>query len=112
MKIKLSNIGKRFNNQWIFRGIDKTFESGKSYAFLGGNGSGKSTLLQIVSGYSTATEGEMSFEIDGNKMEDSEIFKNISIAAPYLELLEEFTLNETIDFHFKFKKKCTGNQCC
>ncbi|MDO7743598.1 MAG: ATP-binding cassette domain-containing protein, partial [Pedobacter sp.] len=31
------------------------------------------------------------------------IYKQISFAAPYLDLVEEFTLQETIDFHFKFK---------
>ncbi len=32
------------------------------------------------------------------------IFREVSIAAPYLELIEEFTLEEIVDFHFSFKR--------
>ena len=31
------------------------------------------------------------------------VFEHLSIAAPYLELIEEFTLTELIDFHFQFR---------
>ncbi|MEO6631453.1 MAG: ABC transporter ATP-binding protein, partial [Mucilaginibacter sp.] len=34
MKISLQNIGRRFNRDWIFRGIDYTFTDNKSYAIL------------------------------------------------------------------------------
>jgi ABC-type multidrug transport system ATPase subunit len=30
-------------------------------------------------------------------------YTQLSFAAPYLDLVEEFSLQETIDFHFKFK---------
>ncbi|MEM9052608.1 MAG: ATP-binding cassette domain-containing protein, partial [Bacteroidota bacterium] len=33
----------------------------------------------------------------------SEAYKHFSICAPYLELYEELTLNELVDFHFSFK---------
>ncbi|RYF09127.1 MAG: ATP-binding cassette domain-containing protein [Flavobacteriales bacterium] len=36
------------------------------------------------------------------------IFSHISLAAPYLDLIEEFTLQETIDFHFQFKAYQAG----
>ena len=41
MNITLENIGRRFNRDWIFRGIDYTFEANNTYAILGPNGSGK-----------------------------------------------------------------------
>src|SRR5690606_14403852 len=37
------------------------------------------------------------------KYENSHIFRQISLAAPYLELVEEFTLRELLHFHGKFK---------
>jgi len=36
------------------------------------------------------------------------VYQHLSLAAPYLELIEEFTLSEVIDFHFKFKPYKTG----
>ncbi len=108
IKITLQNIGSRFNRDWIFRGIDHTFNYGESYAILGPNGSGKSTLLQVLNGSLTPSEGSINF-FEGDKPIDTEkVFKQLSLAAPYLELIEEFTLTEMIDFHFKFKSYLPG----
>jgi ABC-type multidrug transport system ATPase subunit len=108
IKITLENIGRRFNRDWIFRGIDYTFNTGESYAILGPNGSGKSTLLQVLNGSLTPSTGTINF-FDGDKPIDIEkVFQQLSLAAPYLELIEEFTLTEMIDFHFKFKTYLPG----
>jgi ABC-type multidrug transport system ATPase subunit len=103
MKITLQNIGRRFNRDWIFRNIDYTFTSGDSYAILGPNGSGKSTLLQVLNGSLAPSAGNINYSLDDQTIEAEAIFKQLSLAAPYLELVEEFTLDEMTDFHFKFK---------
>ncbi len=103
MRIILQNIGRRFNRDWIFRGIDYTFTLGESYAILGPNGSGKSTLLSVLNGSLSPSAGSIDYSYQGNPVEAEQIFQQLSLAAPYLELIEEFTLLEMIDFHFKFK---------
>ena len=108
LTISLTNIGRRFNREWIFRGVDFTFTSGSSYAILGPNGSGKSTLLQVVNGSLTPSEGELAYTRNGDPLDVEKVFKHLSLAAPYLELIEEFTLAEVIDFHFKFKSYLPG----
>jgi ABC-type multidrug transport system ATPase subunit len=108
MKITLENIGRRFNREWIFRNVNYTFESGQSYAILGANGSGKSTLLQVISGSLTPSEGTLSFQKDGKTIDIESVYEHLSLAAPYLELVEDFTLEEQIDFHFKFKSYRDG----
>ena len=108
MTITLQNIGRRFNRDWIFRGVDHTFTSGESYAILGPNGSGKSTLLQVLNGSLSPSIGTISYTYDGKPVEVDKIFEHLSLAAPYLELIEEFTLVEMIDLHFKFKPYKTG----
>ena len=108
MNITLQNIGRRFNREWIFRGIDYTFNAGESYAILGSNGSGKSTLLQVLNGSLTPSAGILSYEKDGKTVPVEEVFQYLSLAAPYLELIEEFTLTEMIDLHFKFKRYKAG----
>ncbi|MFI5137681.1 MAG: ATP-binding cassette domain-containing protein [Sphingobacteriales bacterium] len=108
MKISLENIGRRFNRDWIFRGIDYTFQSGKIYAILGPNGSGKSTLLQVLNGSLSPSTGKIDYFFEGKPVEIDTVYKHLSLAAPYLELIEEFTLSEMVDFHFKFKTFKSG----
>jgi ABC-type multidrug transport system ATPase subunit len=101
--ITLKNIGRRFNREWIFRGIDYIFQSSETYAILGPNGSGKSTLLQVLNGSLSPSAGKLNFFNGETGIEAEQVFQHLSLAAPYLELIEEFTLAEVIDFHFKFK---------
>ncbi len=107
MQIRLEKLGRRFNKEWIFRNIDYTFNAGQKYAILGPNGSGKSTLLSVLLGSLTPSEGKISYFSEKEVLPE-EIFQHISFAAPYLDLIEEFTLQETIDFHFKFKNYQKG----
>ena len=103
MQINLSNLGKRYNYEWIFRNLTYTFESGTAYAILGHNGSGKSTLLTVISGHNLHSEGEINYKIGGKDVASEYVFRSLSLTAPYLELVEEFTLLEMIEFHTRFK---------
>jgi len=103
LKIDLKGAGRRFNKEWIFRNFTYSFHSAAKYAVLGPNGSGKSTLLSVILGSLAPSEGTISYAGD-REIPVEKIYKQISFAAPYLDLVEEFTLQETIDFHFKFKK--------
>lgn len=130
MNISLINTGKRFNREWIFRHFDYEFVQGKTYAITGANGSGKSTLLQIVAGATLHSEGEISWQravgngqhaagnmqlaeskaqiINNTANEKRETsnenaYQQISIAAPYLDLIEEMTAIEFLQFHTSFK---------
>lgn len=104
MDIILKNAGKKFYGEWIFRKLNISFQSGERVVILGPNGSGKSTLLQLLSGSIAPTEGEAIYSIQGVNIDPEDAYKELSISAPYLELIEEFTLSEIIDLHFRFKK--------
>jgi ABC-type multidrug transport system ATPase subunit len=105
LKIALENIGKRFNKEWIFRNLNYEFTLGNKYAVLGTNGCGKSTLLQIIAGASSQTEGEIKYLFQENIQSP---FRDLGLAAPYLELPEEMTWKEAVTFHGKFKKYVSG----
>lgn len=106
MEIRLDHIGRRFNKEWIFRNVDYRFVSGQKYAVLGPNGSGKSTLLSILLGSLTPSEGELQYSDPDTPVE--QVYQYLSFAGPYLDLVEEFTLAETINFHFQFKNYAQG----
>jgi ABC-type multidrug transport system ATPase subunit len=102
MRISLTDAGKRFNRDWIFRHFSFNFEKGHSYAITGANGSGKSTLLQVLSGAMQINEGKCDWLMQP-PLDPENVYRHISICAPYLELIEEMTLNEFLDFHNGFK---------
>jgi len=102
--ITISGAGKRFNREWIFRNLHYQFISGNSYGIIGFNGSGKSTLLQCIEGSMLLSEVNISYQnntID-TKIESENVFKLISICAPYLEIVEEMTSIEFLQFHQQF----------
>lgn len=103
MKITLENVGKKYANNWVFRGISTTFESNRIYGLIGFNGSGKSTLLQMISGYITPNEGLINFTNESSLINIEDRFRHIAISAPYLELFDEFTVAESIEMHARFK---------
>ena len=107
MEINLNKVGRRFNKEWIFKNIDFNFTADNKYAVLGPNGSGKSTLLSILLGSLTPSEGEINY-YNPKEIRVENIYQYISFAAPYLDLVEEFTLQETINFHFQFKAYAEG----
>jgi len=109
MQITLSNIGKKFNRNWIFRGLNQRLEIGKSYAVLGSNGSGKSTLLKLISGFTIPSEGEIHY-LNDKEISQDKIYKSISCVAPYLEIYEEYTIPEIIKFQEKFSPFSTSDE--
>ena len=103
MRINLQKLGKRFNREWIFRNLSFQFEPAYKCAITGPNGSGKSTLLQIIGGASLSNEGSLTYEMDRKVLAHDQVFRKISFAAPYLELIEEMTLVEFFSFHQRMK---------
>jgi ABC-type multidrug transport system ATPase subunit len=103
MTISLSDAGKRFNRDWIFRHINLEFTNENAYAITGSNGSGKSTFLQALAGMLDFSEGNIHYQNNGKDIPKEKFFQNYSFCAPYLELIEEMTVSEFLEFHAAFK---------
>ncbi len=106
--ISLNNLGKKFNNEWIFKNLSHEISAQQKLVILGGNGSGKSTLLQVISGFITPNQGEVIFKSNGINTEPEKIKNFISFASPYLQLVEDFTLTEMVE-HSKLFKPFANN---
>lgn len=98
------SLGKRYVRQWIFRKLEYTFRLGVPCAVTGPNGSGKSTFLKVLAGFQPPTEGTAVLQLQHKEYRPEQVFSQISVAAPYLELIEDFTLAELLKFHFSFKQ--------
>lgn len=109
MRIVATDLGKKFHNEWVFKNLNLDLSTHQAYAFTGPNGSGKSTLLLVLSGLLPFSTGSIYYYNAENKAINSDtIFRYLSLAAPYTELIEEFTLVELLKFHFQFKKMAPG----
>jgi len=108
MRIELQDVGKKFNTEWIFRKVSFIFEENTAAAILGRNGSGKSTLLQVVAGNLHPNSGQVIYTLGGKDISGDDVFRQLTMVAPYMELIEDFTLREMLEFHFSFKKLIHG----
>ncbi len=108
MKINCTGLGKRYNRDWIFRNFNHQFIGGSRYALTGPNGSGKSTLLQIIAGALVSSEGKLEYTLSEKVQDPDKIFNLVAFSAPYLDLIEEMTIAELLQFHQKFKPFLPG----
>jgi ABC-type multidrug transport system ATPase subunit len=102
-KITASKITKKFRRNTILNDISFSFDAPISVGITGENGKGKSTLMKIISGYLTPTSGTIEYSFGEKKIETEDLYQFISFAAPYLDLIENMTLIESIDFHLLHK---------
>lgn len=102
--ITLSGITKKFGKHIVFRNITTTIYDGEGVAIIGSNGSGKSTLLKVIAGYVEPSAGKVEYAIANLQVNTNNCYQYLSYAAPYMDLIEEFTLSEQVNFYFKFKQ--------
>jgi ABC-type multidrug transport system ATPase subunit len=90
MEILATNLSKKFRQEFVIRDFSHQFKAGNSYAITGPNGSGKSTLLQLIAQFTLPNSGKI--EVTG--IDPELVYTQITYAAPYVELIEEYTLTE------------------
>jgi ABC-type multidrug transport system ATPase subunit len=103
IQFEAQKIGKKYNNEWIFREFSAQFKPASPIAITGPNGSGKSTLMKVLANHIPQNTGTLTYFYKEKELEPALIYKKIGFAAPYTELIEEFTLTELIKFHADFK---------
>lgn len=103
MGVTLKGVAKQFVREKVFSGVDHVFAPGSRTALLGPNGSGKSTLLQVVAGALVPTKGTVEHHVANRVLPQENVYRQVSIAAPYLDLYDELSLQEVITTHARFK---------
>ncbi len=103
MNIDCQSVSKRYTFNWIFKNLSTSFTGPGIYGISGSNGSGKSTLLSLISGYLSPSKGNIAYTINETNIPREEIYTKISIAAPYIDLIEEYTIGELIQVYAKLK---------
>jgi ABC-type multidrug transport system ATPase subunit len=108
MQLILDGLSKKYPKNKLFENLNHKFESNNIYAITGENGSGKSTLIKIIAGVIAPSKGKVLFLEEGKTVEKENVYQLLGITAPYLNLIEEFTLREHLAFHSRFKNTLKG----
>ena len=109
MTIDLLNVSKSFGSKKIFTDLNLIFESGKSYALIGGSGSGKSTLLNIIGRLEKIDSGNVLVDKqDIWKIKERTFFKNtVGYVFQNYSLIENKTVYDNLKLITKDKKIIT-----
>lgn len=109
MTIDLLNVSKSFGSKKIFTDLNLRFESGKSYALIGGSGSGKSTLLNIIGRLEKIDSGNVLVDKqDIWKIKEKTFFKNtVGYVFQNYSLIENKTVYDNLKLITKDKKIIT-----
>ncbi len=109
MTIDLLNVSKSFGSKKIFTDLNLIFESGKSYALIGGSGSGKSTLLNIIGRLEKIDSGNVLVDKqDIWKIKERTFFKNtVGYVFQNYSLIDNKTVYDNLSLITKDKKIIT-----
>ena len=109
MTIDLLNDSKSFGSKKIFTDLNLKFESGKSYALIGGSGSGKSTLLNIIGRLEKIDSGNVLVDKqDIWKIKERTFFKNtVGYVFQNYSLIDNKTVYDNLKLITKDKKTIT-----
>ncbi len=101
--LRLESVTKRFSNAPVFSPVSFETSSGNILALTGANGSGKSTLLKIIAGVTSPTKGTCFWSDNEKQFELRDLQKTLGFVSPYLELYNELTAIEHVQFVVELK---------
>ncbi len=120
--IRAEKIFKNFGEQEVLKGIDFTFEAGKTNLVIGKSGSGKTVLLKILVGLFKPSSGSVWYNDIDLVTADKETLRKLRMQVGMLfqgnALFDSMTIEENIRFpldmftHKTLKEKTTQVNYC
>lgn len=102
--IQITNLVKKYGNKTALQGIDLTVKEGEIMGLLGPNGAGKSTTMNIMTGYLSATSGEVKINEHDILTEPIETKKSIGYLPEIPPLYMDMKVKEYLNFVAQLKK--------
>ena len=102
--IEVKNLTKRYGTNVALDHVSFSVEEGSIVGFLGPNGAGKSTTMNIITGYLSAGEGEVTVAGHSILEEPAEVKKLIGYLPEIPPLYMDMTVREYLDFMYQLKK--------
>ncbi len=102
-KVAGNRISQSFNNREILSDLCFEIKSQNSIVITGPNGSGKTTLIRIICNLLRPSSGDVKFYFDGNELSSTELYSNIGLVGPYLQLYNNLSALENYSFFAKIR---------
>lgn len=102
--IQVENLTKRYGQHTAVDCLNFTVNKGEILGFLGPNGAGKSTTMNILTGYTSATEGKAMINGLDILEQPEEVKRMIGYLPEFPPLYSEMTVNEYLDFVCNIKR--------
>jgi phospholipid/cholesterol/gamma-HCH transport system ATP-binding protein len=100
--IRAEQIFMKFGNQEVLKGIDFTFEAGKTNLVIGKSGSGKTVLLKILVGLMTPVKGRVWYDnvdlVGADKNTVRKLRMQVGMLFQGNALFDSMTIEENIRF--------------
>lgn len=97
ISLEVENLSKKYTGKTVLKALSFSHSQG-ILGISGANGSGKSTLLKCLAKLLKPTDGAIHWVDQGEELDQSEVIKQLGYAAPYLNLYDELTVFENIEF--------------
>jgi heme ABC exporter ATP-binding subunit CcmA len=107
--LHVKNLSKHFGSRNILHNISFSFEKG-SLGIAGPNGSGKSTLLKCLGGLLSPHSGTVNWHKNEHSINKETLKKNLGYAAPYINLYDELSGRENLEFLLNLRSSDTTTQ--
>jgi len=108
LELRAIALKKVFNRRVIFQDISFSLRSGQTLLVTGRNGSGKSTLVKIISHILTPSGGRVEFVSSSGAPSLPQAL--IGLVSPYLQLYDEFSARENLQFSLAIRGMAANNQ--
>ena len=102
--IEVSHLTKKYGGHLAVDDVSFTVEDGQIYGLLGPNGAGKSTIMNILTGYLSATSGQVTVAGHPLPEEADEAKDCVGYLPEQPPLYPEMTVGEYLNFVAELKK--------
>ncbi|MBO4433131.1 MAG: ABC transporter ATP-binding protein [Clostridia bacterium] len=108
--LQVRNLTKYYGKVLGVKDVDLELYEGEVFGFIGPNGAGKSTTIRSILNLINKTSGEVFF--NGKKLtkDDTELKRQIGYLPSEVNLYEDLTVKEMLDFHARFYGKDTSER--
>ena len=102
--IEVSHLTKKYGGHLAVDNVSFTVEDGQIYGLLGPNGAGKSTIMNLLTGYLSATSGQVTVAGHPLPEEADEAKACVGYLPEQPPLYPEMTVGEYLNFVAELKK--------
>ena len=110
--LEIKNLTKYYGNILAVDNLSLSLNEGEIFGFIGPNGAGKSTTIRSIMNLINKTEGTILFNGKELTKESVELKKLIGYLPSEVNLYEDLTVKETLDYHESFYDKNINKKRC